>query len=303
MSLVERALKKIQESRAAAPATQSAGSGATQQSIHMSRVDAAAVAAEPSAPRREPHRVVQIDRAALRAQQILPPEQQERQIADEYRQIKRPIIANAFGRGKPQVPTGQVLMVSSALPGEGKTFTSINLSLSLALEKDLSVVLVDADVAKPHVSSIFDLTQERGLLDLLRDEHLDVDSVILPTNIPGLSILPAGRHCDTATELLASERMLQIVNLLVKTEPNRIILFDSPPLLLTSESRVLAGIVGQIALVVRAGETPQQAVLEALEILGDGKPIGLVLNQCSEQTRKGYYQYYTQRADASEADN
>jgi Mrp family chromosome partitioning ATPase len=94
--------------------------------------------------------------------------------------------------------------------------------------------------------------------------------------------------------------MRQIVSLLVQADPNRIILFDSPPLLLTSESRVLASVVGQITLVVRAGSTPQQAVLDALDMLGDSKPIGLVLNQCDEQTRKGYYQYYGQREDTSE---
>ena len=128
-------------------------------------------------------------------------------------------------------------MMASAMPGEGKTFTSINLALSMALEKDLSVLLVDADVAKPHISRTFGVEQEPGLLDLLKDESSRVESVILPTDVPNLCILPAGKQSDTATELLASQRMQIVANHLEATDPNRIVLIDSPPLLLTSDAR------------------------------------------------------------------
>lgn len=302
MSLVERALKKIQESRAAVPPALEVHVAAASP-VAPARVPrtqpGAAVARSPAEPRDPPSRIVHVDRTALRAETILAPEHQERQVADQYRQIKRPIIANALGLGGPKVPGGELVMIASALAGEGKTFTSINLALSIAMEKDISVVLVDADVAKPRVSAIFGLSQERGLLDLLRDESLDVDSLILPTDVPRLSMLPAGKRSDTATELLASARMQQLIELLRSGDPNRIVLFDSPPLLLTSESRVLATLVGQITLVVKAGSTPQRAVLDALDLLGEGRPIGLVLNQCDEQTRTGYYQYYGQRDDSS----
>jgi protein-tyrosine kinase len=302
MSLVERALKKIQESRAAVPPRVEVPVAAPVHapSAHAPKAERSVAIARTAPELRNPPRTVHIDRAALRTETILPPEHQERQLADQYRQIKRPIIANALGRGESQVPGGHLIMIASALPGEGKTFTSINLALSMAMEKDISVLLVDADVAKPRVSAIFGLSQERGLLDLLRDENLAVDSVVLPTDVPRLSILPAGKHSDMATELLASERMQQIAEFLGTSDPDRIVLFDSPPLLLTSESRVLATVVGQITLVVRAGSTPQQAVLDALDLLGEGKPIGLVLNQCDEQTRTGYYQYYGQREESPE---
>lgn len=300
MSLVERALKKIQESRAAVPPRLEAPVMAPSPapSAHASKAEHSTSAVRPAPA--VPRRVVHVNRGALRAEAILPPAHQERELADQYRQIKRPIIASALGRGGPAVPAGHLVMVASALPGEGKTFTSINLALSMALEKDISVVLVDADVAKPRVSTIFGLTQERGLLDLLRDESPDVDSVILPTDVPRLSILPAGKHSELATEMLASARMQQIVEQLGAGSPDRIVLFDSPPLLLTSESRVLATVVGQITMVVRAGSTPQRAVLDALDLLGEGKSVGLVLNQCDEQTRTGYYQYYGQREESSE---
>lgn len=241
-----------------------------------------------------PARVVRVDRDALRQVELLPPPSQERQLAGEYRHIKRQLIANALGRGVPKVPNGHRMMIASAMPGDGKTFTSINLALSLALEKDLSVVLVDADVAKAHLSRTFGVHNERGLLDVLRDEQLDVDSVILPTDVPGLSVLPAGKSTETAPELLASARMELVVSQINARDPRRIVLFDSAPLLITAEAMALAGLAGQIIMVVRAGVTPQSAVLDAIDLLGEGKTIGLVLNQADEQTRSGYYyQYYS----------
>lgn len=294
MSLVERALKKIQESRGNAPPPNDPPVIA---SAPRSRV----VRPEAQTPAREietPARVVHIDREALRTKQILPPPASERRLADEYRQIKRPLIENALGRSETALANGHLIMMASALPGDGKTFTSVNLALSMALEKDVSVVLVDADVAKPHVSELFGLAQERGLLDVLRDESLNVESLILPTDVPGLSILPAGKPSSTATELLASTRMERILAQLSARDPHRILLLDSPPLLLTSESRVLASIAGQVVLVVKADNTPQQAVLDALDLLGESKSVGLVLNQSDESRHAGYYDYYGQVAES-----
>jgi protein-tyrosine kinase len=288
MSLVERALKKIQESRAA----QAAEAGAANPAATAARVDQVAMP-QPAVKRepRDPSRIVHIDRAALQSAALLPPTSQERLLADQYRQIKRPLIANAFGRGGQALDNARLMMIASALPGEGKTFTTINLALSIAAEKDVSVVLVDADVAKPNVSALFGIAREPGLLDVLREEHLDVESVILDTDVPRFSLLSAGKRSETATELLASVRMQEVVRRLVAADPNRIVLFDSPPLLLTSEARVISSIVGQVVMVVRAGATSQQAVLDALDMLGEGKYTGLVLNHCDEQST-GYYAYY-----------
>jgi exopolysaccharide/PEP-CTERM locus tyrosine autokinase len=285
MSLVERALKKLQEARAAQPAAPASAP-----------VPRAHTAGDVTAPRAEPkprsRRTIKIDRESLRANELLPAAAEERRLQQEYRQIKRPLIGNATGRGAPDMVNAHTILVASALPGDGKTFTSINLALSMALEKDIRVLLVDADVAKRHISKILDVADEPGLLDVLRDETVDIESTIISTDVPGLSVLPAGRPSDTATELLASARMRQVVEQLEASDPNLIVLLDSPPLLLTSESRALAAAVGQVVLVVRAGVTPQQAVIEAAALVGEGRPIGLVLNQGEDSGNRSYYHAY-----------
>lgn len=291
MSLVERALKKMMENRGQ--------TGELQPPAPLGRlVEASGPAAPDEAPPAAPARVLRVDRAALRDKGLLPPEHHERRMATEYRQIKRPLLANALGRGVPRMANGQLIMMASALPGDGKTFTSVNLALSLALERDTSVVLVDADVAKPHISNVFGVRDAPGLLDALRDNAADVESMILGTDIPRLNLLPVGQQTESATELLASTRMQQIAARLGGRDPNRIVLFDSPPLLLTSESRALADMVGQIVLVVRAGVTPQKAVLDALELLGENRSVGLVLNESSERGPGAYYPYYGERSAA-----
>lgn len=289
MSLVEKVLEKMQQQAAQGASTPAPGP----------RTVAPAAAATPEQPPHPPARTVVIDQDALRAAGQLPPRHQERELARQYRRIKRPLVMKATGRGDARVPNGHLIMLTSALPGEGKTFTSINLAFSMALERDIRVLLVDADVAKPHISRLLGLENERGLLDLLRDESLDVESLILPTTTPRLSILPAGQRTENATELLASERMQQIVTQIGEHDPSRIVIFDSPPLLLTTESQTLAQVMGQIVLVVRAGSTSHQAVLDAVGLLGEGRSVSLVLNQSASEPDSAYYYGYDSPADGS----
>jgi len=307
MSLVERALKKLQETRAPNDASRP---------MHSQSPDVASprVTANPAVlPQRtreitlpiadRPSRVVAIDKSALRAMELMPPQNLERLLANQYQQVKRPLVASALGRAGTAIKNGHLIMLASALPGEGKTFTSINLALSLAREKDTEVLLVDADVAKPHLSRIFKMQSEPGLLDLLTDTQLHPDSCILTTDVPGLKLLPAGKQLENATELLASDRMTQVVQQIGGDSGRRIVLFDSPPLLLSTESRALVPKVGQVVLVVRAEFTAQKAVLEALEAVGDGVPVSLILNQSSSAPSGGYYGYGTYGdADSQSAD-
>lgn len=293
MSIVERAIRKLQSQPSAAPATPAPRTQATERPLRVEPVpsqDSPASSARTAAPRVYA-KTIRLEKDSLRAAGFLPPEHQERLSSSQYRQIKRPLIANAVGANA--IPKGHLIMVASAVPGEGKTFTAVNLALSIALEKDFSVLLVDCDAPKPHISKVFGLAEQPGLLDALQDESLDVESLIVGTNIERFAVLPAGRRTETATELIASARMQQIVASLADGgDGNRIVVLDSPPLLLTSESRVLAGIVGQVVLVVQAGATPQQAVLNALSHIPEGISTGLVLNQSDVERGADYYYGY-----------
>src|SRR5690606_24955136 len=170
------------------------------------------------------------------------------------------------------------------LPGAGKTFCSVNLAVSISLERDLNVLLVDADVAKPHISRAFGLENAPGLIDLLLDEAVDLSDVLVRTDLNDIQLLPAGRSHPEATELLASDRMSDVVDELATRYADRIVLLDSPPLLVTSEAQALAGHVGQIALVVEAGRTTQVALEQTLETLDTDKAVNIVLNKAPGAT-------------------
>lgn len=284
MSVIENAIKRLQASRGAtAPGHESAFEALAAVGAARRR-DVAADAATPA-------RTIPINQDALRAAGLLPPPHQERELAQQYRQIKRPLINRALGRGMPAVPQGNLVMIASSVPGEGKTFMSLNLALSMRLEEDVTVLLVDGDVVNPRMSQVLGVQDEPGLLDVVRDPSMSVASVVLPTEVPGLSFLPAGRPSDNATELLASVRMHQVVVQLASDDPARLVLFDSAPLLLTTESQALAQVAGQILLVVRAGQTSQHLVFEAIETLAEEKPVSLVLNQCVRKPHGYHYQY------------
>lgn len=238
-----------------------------------------------------------IDLATLRAAGLVPGDEDERRLMEQYRHIKRPLIANAnaSGRGATSLLNSHLIVIASAMPGEGKTFTAINLALSMAMEKDVQVVLVDADVAKPQLTQMLRSSEAPGLLDVLSDETLDVERVVLTTDVPNLAIVPAGRHSLRATELLASARMGRIAAELVRHDRRRIVLFDSPPLLLTNESQVLTAVAGQIVVVVRASMTPQPVLLDALELVQGEALVYLVLNQSLRAPSGAHYYYHSYR--------
>lgn len=239
--------------------------------------------------------LVTVDRTLLRKAGLLAPEDQQKYIGDQYRLIKRPLLKNAAGlNADGNISDRNLIMVASALSGDGKTFTCINLALSMAIEKDTTVLLVDADVAKPHLSQLFGIATQPGIIDILENEQLELGDVILRTDVPGLWVLSAGQHSEQATELLASRRMGSIVSRLSRRDPDRVVIFDSPPLLATSEAPVLASFMGQISIVVCAGKTSHQAVTDAISTIDESKAVGLILNQASPAGfgNEGYGGYY-----------
>jgi len=236
-----------------------------------------------------PERIVTVERQSLRAEGFLAPDKYKRQMADEYRIIKRPLIANAFGIGVPPVEDGNLILVSSAVSGEGKTHTCINLALSLAAERDRTVLLVDGDVAKPHISRLFGVAEQPGLLDFLNDEGLPLEQLLIHTDIPRLVLLPAGRWSEYSTELLASGRMRALCRELADRYADRIVLFDSPPLLATTEAQAISLAVGQVALVIAENMTARDEVRSALELLDKSKPINAILNKSRQPIVGGHY--------------
>lgn len=236
--------------------------------------------------------LVALDFDRLQTKGILTPDQGRSTMAEEYRIIKRPLLLNASGQGVRPVPNGNLIMVTSAFPKEGKTFTAINLAMSLATEPDYQVILVDGDVAKPSIARIMEFRAKGGLIDYLIGGVRSIDELIIRTNVPKLSILPSGRQHHHSTELLASEYMRQLLREWAQATPeHRIIVFDSPPLLVTTEARELARHMGQIIMVVESDSTPKHAVREALSQLDNLEIVGMVLNKIKPRRLGGYYGY------------
>ncbi|MDA8092628.1 MAG: XrtA-associated tyrosine autokinase [Betaproteobacteria bacterium] len=230
-----------------------------------------------------------IDRARLRRLGMLTPDDERTQIGEQFRLVKRPILDKAFGPPASRLPRGNLVMVASSLPGEGKSFCAVNLAISIAMEMDRTVLLVDADVERSKVLHYLGLTAQHGLLDILRTPGLTVGDALVRTDIERLSVLPGGTPYKRATELLASEAMRKLVRELASRYPDRLILFDSPPLLMTTEAAVLAAHMGQIVMVVEERQTPQDALKRALATIG-GLPVsGLVLNKSTSRHRAYYY--------------
>lgn len=235
---------------------------------------------------------IAIDLPRLASMGYLTPDLPRSQIADEFRVIKRPLLMNVHGKSAAPVERANLIMVTSSLPGEGKTFVSVNLAISMAMELDKTVLLIDADVSRPSVLSRIGLQQAPGLLDVLADPSVQLSDVMLRTNIDGLSILPAGAPRGQATEMLASESMNRLLLDMADRYPDRILVFDAPPLLPSTESRVLATHMGQVIVVVEAEQTSQKTVAQAMATVESCPVVMTLLNKASRSEVGFYYGYY-----------
>ena len=293
VSLIEQAARRLEQLRNAGaqipdPIIPSAAP------ILPSAVAVAANAPLPPAPSlpsaagiTQTSRQVTLDLDVLSSAGIVTPNAPRSHSADQFRLIKRPLLANAKAKGEKALKHGNLIMVTSSLSGEGKSFTSLNLAMSIAMELDNTVMLVDADVARPSILRMLGLQTMPGLLDVLEGSE-DMQSVLLKTNIDKLTVLPSGSSRPKATELLASDAMRRLLDDMAARYPDRIIIFDSPPLLLTTESRVLATQMGQVVMVVQADRTLQADVDHALATIKTCANINLVLNKVRGNTSDGY---------------
>ncbi|MEG3082546.1 AAA family ATPase [Sphingomonas sp. PB2P12] len=223
-----------------------------------------------------------IDRGMLAANGMIVPGAPVGPLAEEFRLIKRQLlIASARIAESDSPEKARMILVCSARPEDGKTFCAINLALSIAAERDTEVLLVDADVAKPDVANQLGLSAGAGLLDALADSAIDVEDLVIRTDVAHLSVLPAGTKTAMDTELLASARTRTVIARLLAANPRRIVIFDSPPALAASPASVLAMRVGQVMLVVRADRTPESELRAAVNLLDGCEHIQLVLNAVS----------------------
>lgn len=310
MSIIEQAVRRLEELRRSGieppqPRNGAAGSaplapvGRTPARV-LPDTDAGAAttplagrgAALVSAPTGKSSRSVNIDLTQLAAGGYLTPDALRGQMADEFRVIKRPLLSNVQSAAADAAQRANLILVTSSMPGEGKTFVSINLAISLAMELDRTVLLVDADVSRPSVLKRLGLPTSPGLLDILTDPALGVSDVLLRTNIPKLSLLPAGRAQSRATELLASDAMVRLLEELASRYADRILVFDAPPLLPSTESRVLATHMGQVVFVVEANHTSQKTVEQALATIEQCPLVMPLLNKIGRSEVGSYYGYY-----------
>src|SRR3569832_91304 len=287
MSTIERAIEKLQEigggDRSPVPTVEAPRAFvAVPPASATPMEDEDRIAAEPPAAQdTDSGSRVNLDFERLATAGKVTPDADRSQVAEEFRHIKRPLMLNANGEGALPRTNRNLIMVTSARPHEGKPFTAINLALSIALERDRTELVAYADVARPSVSRVLDFPGTAGLVDFLAVRDRRLSDVMLQTSLPKLRILPAGRRHAHSTELLASESMQQLAQELADRYPDRVVVFVSPPLLATSEAAVLAGVMGQVVMVVEAGKTKRQELKEAIALLNPDQYVGLVLNKSS----------------------
>jgi protein-tyrosine kinase len=301
LNLVEQAAARLASAPLAAPEPPAPVAPTVAPEIPLEPQAAPPVSAAPASPAigvtRRSGPYVTLDLGKLQVAGFVTPTGSRTRIAEELRVIKRPILLRAFATGDERIESGNLIMVTSAKPGEGKTFTAINLAMSMASERDIHVLLVDADVQRPAIFQVLGLPPQKGLLDVLSDANLSPADVLTRTNIRNLTLMAAGTPSLATTELLASQKMIELMQDIATRYQDRIIILDAPPVLASSEPSVLALHVGQIVLVVESGKTGRRALEQTLGFIGACPNISIVLNKADTGRHRdefgGYgYGYY-----------
>lgn len=315
MSIIEEAAKRLEQLRQAGIEIPNAAASAQEPSLNKkasllpplaqrvaeaSEVHFSANELDVSEePRKDPswragqrRNYLEINIQALRAAGFVTADDPESKLVHEFRIIKRPLIRNATMKGQAAIKNGNLIMVTSALPGEGKSFCALNLAMSIAMEMDSTVLLVDADVVAPRLPDLLGIPPTKGLMDVLTQKDLDIGDVLHHTNVDRLSVVLAGTQKLSAAELLASEAMTALLDEVSSRYSDRIIIFDSPPLLATTESRALASHMGQIVMVVEADKTTQGALESAMATIESCDVVMMVLNKSTDSDLGSYGGYY-----------
>jgi len=278
MSIIEKALAKQQKTAERSPIVEP-------ETQELSNTETAVKVDQKAA--------LSLDKTGLAERGYLIDNGTRKSIKDEFRQIKRKLLNNAFGNASKTLEHSNLIMVSSAKPNEGKTFVAINLALSIALEQDKTVLLVDADVLRPSVIRELGIAEQPGIIDYLLGKAKQVSDILYNTDIDKLKLIPAGKPHHLSNELLASEKMATLANELANRYPDRIVIFDCPPLIGVTETLVLANLMGQAVIVVEESKTSIADIKFATEHLNEDLALGLVLNKAirSHKDLYGYYGY------------
>lgn len=243
--------------------------------------------------------VTAIDRGLLSARGIIVPGAPIDALTEEFRLVKRQLLTTARTIRRSDADLSRTILVCSAQPNDGKTYCAVNLAISMAAERDVEVLLIDADFAKPDVMARLGLPEGPGLLDALADPKVDIERCVVRTDVPQLSLLPCGTKTTSDTELVASARTGALIAQLLAADPTRILIFDSPPVLAASPASVLANYAGQAMLVVRADRTGESDLREAVALLDGCEHVQLVLNAVAHAPGgRRFGSYYTQGEDA-----
>jgi protein-tyrosine kinase len=249
-------------------------------------------------------KAVRLKLGELRRKGMITPDNFKSKLSFEFRAVKRKLLANARDQ-KTQALTKNLIMVTSALPGEGKTFTSMNLALALAAERDLKVLLIDGDVIHPSLGALFEPVDPKGLTDVLNGNCSNIEEVMHPCgNMPNLNVVFAGPRDERAPELMSSRRMVDICHEISTRYNNRIVIFDTPPVLASSETANLAMHVHQTIMVVSAGQANRSQLQSALENLSICQNISLVFNKAPtwyKADSDSYYYYGMERPADNDA--
>lgn len=289
MGLIQRAAARIKEQKGSQGAVPPPAPPPPDPDQAIPRHEAAPHPAEEQAASKR-SRQITIDRGRLARAGIGLPSNERSRLVEEYRIVKRGVLSNAAEDAN----RGRLILITSARPKEGKTFTALNLALSIASERDKRVLLIDCDVHRQSLVEYLGITADKGLIDLLSDPEVDIADVLLRTNIANLSVIPSGKSGPHVPELLSSNRMSTLVEEMVRRYPDRFIVFDAPPCLATSDPSILAGLVGQIVFVVEANQTQEHEITSALRLISACPTIGLVLNKTlgAASDQFGSYSYY-----------
>lgn len=286
MSIIEKALDKLGHTDVPGKTLKNESSVEKQNATQVPQKDNSAN--ENIKNRQKNSRTIKLDLDSLGRLGYLTPNTDNKLLFEQYRRIKLPILKTAF-ENEDITKNKNIVMVTSSVTGEGKSFTSLNLAMSVAYEYNHTVLLIDADISKQMSSKVMGVEGANGLIEYLTDKEKLLENLILKTNIPKLNLIPSGSHTELITELYSSKKTSDLFEELSTRYQNRLIIIDTPPVLEDSSAKVLTNLANQIVYIVEAEKTPRHIVEQGLRMLGHDKPMGIVLNKSNARHNASYY--------------